>query len=50
MVMRRTFTITDIDNDGQDEIVIALVLSVGPTLRTNSCIVAYKMVQQAQQP
>jgi TolB-like protein len=44
------FTIKDIDNDGQDEIVIALVLSIGPTLRTNSCIVAYKMVQQAQQP
>jgi len=44
------FTIKDIDNDGQDEIVIALVLSIGPTLRTNSCIVSYKMVPQAQQP
>jgi TolB-like protein len=44
------FQIADIDNDGQDEIVIALVLSVGPTLRTNSCIVAYKLVQQEQKP
>jgi TolB-like protein len=44
------FQIADIDNDGQDEIVLALVLSVGPTLRTNSCIVAYKLVQQEQKP
>ena len=44
------FQIADIDNDGQDEIVIALVLSVGPTLRTNSCIVAYKLAQPAPQP
>jgi hypothetical protein len=29
---------------------MALVLSVGPTLRTNSCIVAYKLVQQEQKP
>jgi hypothetical protein len=42
--------IADIDNDGQDEIVLALVLSVGPTLRTNSCIVSYKLVQQEQKP
>ncbi|HET6490496.1 MAG TPA: FG-GAP-like repeat-containing protein [Syntrophales bacterium] len=44
------FQIADVDNDGQDEIVIALVLSVGPTLRTNSCIVAYKLAQPAPQP
>jgi TolB-like protein len=44
------YQIADIDNDGQDEIVLALVLSVGPTLRTNSCIVAYKLVQQEQKP
>ncbi|HTZ39414.1 MAG TPA: FG-GAP-like repeat-containing protein [Syntrophales bacterium] len=42
------FQIKDIDNDGQDEIVLALVLTVGPTLRTNSCIVAYKLVPQTQ--
>ena len=40
----------DIDNDGQDEIVLALVLSVGPTIKTNSCLVAYKLVQQPQPP
>jgi TolB-like protein len=44
------FQIADIDNDGQDEIVIALVLSVGPALRTNSCIVAYKLIQPTPQP
>jgi TolB-like protein len=44
------FQIADIDNDGQDEIVLALVLSVGPTFKTNSCIVAYKLVQPAPQP
>jgi len=37
------YQIGDIDNDGQDEIVMALVLSVGPTIKTNSCIVAYKL-------
>ena len=37
------YQIRDIDNDGQNEIVLALVLSVGPTLKTNSCIVAYKL-------
>ena len=42
--------IKDIDNDGQDEIVLALVLSVGATLKTNSCIVSYKLAPQAQQP
>jgi hypothetical protein len=42
------FQIKDIDNDGQDEIVLALVLTVGPTLRTNSCIVVYKLVPQTQ--
>lgn len=37
------YQIRDIDNDGQDEIVMALVLSVGPTIKTNSCLVAYKL-------
>ena len=37
------YQIRDINNDGQDEIVLALVLSVGPTIKTNSCIVAYKL-------
>ena len=37
------YQIRDIDNDGQDEIVLALVLSVGPTLKTNSCLVSYKL-------
>ena len=37
------YQIRDIDNDGQNEIVLALVLSVGPTIKTNSCIVAYKL-------
>ncbi len=42
------YQLKDIDNDGQDEIVLALVLSVGPTIKTNSCLVAYKLVQQPQ--
>lgn len=42
------YQIRDIDNDGQDEIVLALVLSVGPTIKTNSCLVAYKLTPQAQ--
>jgi TolB-like protein len=37
------YQIRDIDNDGQDEIVLALVLSVGPSIKTNSCLVAYKL-------
>jgi TolB-like protein len=37
------YQIRDVDNDGQDEIVMALVLSVGPTIKTNSCLVAYKL-------
>jgi TolB-like protein len=37
------YQIRDIDNDGQDEIVMAMVLSVGPSIKTNSCIVAYKL-------
>lgn len=40
------YQIKDIDNDGQDEIVLALVLSVGPAIKTNSCLVAYKLVPQ----
>ncbi|MGE5856212.1 MAG: FG-GAP-like repeat-containing protein [Syntrophaceae bacterium] len=42
------YQIKDIDNDGQDEIVLALVLSVGPTIKSNSCLVAYKLTPQAQ--
>jgi len=33
----------DIDNDGENEIVLALVLSVGGTIRDRSVIVAYKI-------
>jgi len=44
------YQIRDIDNDGQDEIVLALVLSVGPTIKTNSCLVAYKLAPQPQPP
>lgn len=44
------YQLKDLDNDGQDEIVLALVLSVGPTIKTNSCLVAYKLVQQPQPP
>ena len=36
----------DIDNDGQNEVVIALVLSVGVTLQEKSVIVAYKITPQ----
>lgn len=42
------YQIRDIDNDGQDEIVLALVLSVGPAIKTNSCLVAYKLNTPAQ--
>ncbi len=42
------YQVKDIDNDGQDEIVMALVLSVGTTLKTNSVVVSYKLT--AQQP
>jgi TolB-like protein len=33
----------DIDNDGENEVVLALVLSVGGTLKERSAIVAYKL-------
>lgn len=36
----------DIDNDGQNEVVIALVLSVGVALQEKSVIVAYKLTPQ----
>jgi len=42
------YQVKDIDNDGQDEIVMALVLSVGATLKTNSAVVSYKLL--APQP
>ena len=35
--------IKDIDNDGKPEIVLALVLSVGASLRDKSVIVVYKL-------
>lgn len=38
----------DIDNDGEKEIVLALVLSTGPTLTGRSVVVAYKMHVQEQ--
>ena len=37
------YQIKDIDNDGQDEIVMALVLSVGATIKSNSVIASYKL-------
>jgi TolB-like protein len=37
------YQIKDIDNDGQNEIVLAVVLSVGVTLQEKSAIVAYKL-------
>ena len=33
----------DIDNDGQNEVVLALVLSVGASLQEKSVVVAYKL-------
>ncbi len=36
----------DIDNDGQNEIVLALVLSTGATLQNRSAFVAYKLSPQ----
>ena len=41
----------DIDNDGENEIVLALVLSTGPSLTGRSVVVAYKMrTQEATEP
>ena len=40
----------DIDNDGQNEVVIALVLSVGVTLQEKSVVVAYKLSPQTGAP
>jgi TolB-like protein len=37
----------DLDNDGQNEVVLALVLSVGVTLQEKSVIVAYKLTPPA---
>jgi TolB-like protein len=42
------YQVKDIDNDGQDEIVMALVLSVGATIKSNSVVVSYKLL--ATQP
>ena len=36
----------DIDNDGENEIVLALVLSTGVSIRDRSVIVSYKMSRQ----
>ena len=48
------YQLKDIDNDGQKEIVLALVLSVGASLSDQSVIVSYKMTapqpQEQQQP
>lgn len=41
----------DIDNDGENELVLALVLSTGPSLTGRSVVVAYKMqAQQTNEP
>ena len=40
------FQFKDIDNDGENEIVLALVLSVGGTIRDRSVIVAYSLKGQ----
>ena len=40
------YQVKDIDNDGQNEVVIALVLSVGISLQEKSVIVAYKLTPQ----
>jgi TolB-like protein/outer membrane protein assembly factor BamB len=41
----------DIDNDGENEIVLALVLSTGPSVTGRSVVVAYKMrTQEATEP
>jgi TolB-like protein len=40
------YQLKDIDNDGQKEIVLALVLSVGGSVSDRSVIVAYKMTPQ----
>ncbi len=41
----------DIDNDGENEVVLALVLSTGPSLTGRSVVVAYKMqAQQTNEP
>ena len=40
------YQVKDIDNDGRDEIVLALVLSVGPTIKSNSVVVSYRMTAQ----
>ncbi|MFH1079335.1 MAG: VCBS repeat-containing protein [Pseudomonadota bacterium] len=41
----------DIDNDGENEVVLALVLSTGPSLTGRSVVVAYKMrPQQTNEP
>ena len=40
----------DIDNDGQNEIVLALVLSEGVSVRGRSVIVSYEMIPQQSNP
>lgn len=41
----------DIDNDGENEIVLALVLSTGPSVTGRSVVVAYKMkAEEATEP
>ena len=37
------YVLKDIDNDGKLELVLALVLSVGTTIRDKSVIVVYKL-------
>jgi len=40
------YQLKDIDNDGQKEIVLALVLSVGGSVSDRSVIVSYKMSRE----
>jgi hypothetical protein len=37
------YVLKDIDNDGKPEIVLALVLSVGTSIKNKSVIVVYKL-------
>jgi TolB-like protein len=44
------YQLKDMDNDGQKEIVLALVLSVGASLSDQSVIVSYKMMAPQPEP
>jgi len=42
------YQLKDIDNDGQNELVLAVVLSVGMSFNEKSVIVAYKLSPQEE--